>query len=118
MKRRPKRSGKHTLSCTDEAWERISARASRAGMPVSAFLVRAALAVDPTRPREDATLAMEQRQDIAQAARRIIAHLPCAPPETAVPLWKSLHGRVSFLVRMAMDDMLDQGRRRGPGPGH
>ncbi len=111
MKRRPKRPGKYALSCTDEAWERISARASRAGMPVSAFLVRAALAVDPTRAKVDAALALEQQKTIAEAARRIVAHLPPEPSETAVPLWKSLRDRLSFLVRMAMNDMLDEGRR-------
>ena len=111
MKRRPKRPGKYTLSCTDEKWERIGARASRADMPTSAFLVRAALAVDPTSTRADAALAMEQQRTITEAARRLVAHLPPVPPETAVPLWKSLHGRLSFLVRMAMDDMLEKGRR-------
>ncbi len=110
--RRPKREGKYSLSCKDENWERIKARASHAGSTsVSAFIVEAALAVDPTRPRMDAALAMEQQEIITQAARRLIAHLPAVPPETATPLWKTLHGRISFLVRMAMDDMLDQGRR-------
>ncbi len=111
MKRRPKRQGKYSLSCTDENWERIGARASRAGMTNSAFLVRAALAIDPTRPRVDVARALEQQQAIAEAARRVIAHLPPAPPEEATPLWKSLHGRISFLVRKAMDDMLEEGRR-------
>ncbi len=112
MRRRPKREGKYSLSCTDEAWERLKARASHAGSTsVSAFIVEAALAVDPTRPRMDVALAMEQQQVITEAARRLIAYLPPVPPETATPLWKTLHGRISFLVRMAMDDMLDQGRR-------
>ncbi len=109
MRHRPKREGKYSLSCRDEDWVRIKARASHAGSTsVSAFIVEAALAVDPTRPRMDAALVMEQQQAITQAARRLIAHLP---PEKATPLWKTLHGRISFLVRMAMDDMLDQGRR-------
>ena len=112
MKRRPKRQGKYSLSCTDEDWERIKARASQAGMSVSAFVVRAAMAINPTRPRMDVALAMEQHQAITEAARRVIAHLPPVPPETATPLWSTLHGRISFLVRMAMDDMLDRGRRR------
>ena len=112
MKRRPKREGKYSLSCTDEKWERLKARASHAGSTsVSAFIVEAALAIDPARPRMDVALAMEQQETITEAARRLIAHLPPVPPETATPLWKTLHGRVSFLVRMAMDDMLDQGRR-------
>ena len=111
MKRRPKRQGKYSLSCTDENWERIKARASQAGMTNSAYLVRAALAGDPARPRVDVARALEQQQTIAEAARRVIAHLPPVPPETATPLWKSLHGRISFLVRKAMDDMLEEGRR-------
>jgi len=110
--RRPKREGKYSLSCKDEDWVRIKARASHAGSTsVSAFIVEAALAVDPTRPRMDVAVAMEQNQTIAEAARRLIAYLPPVPPETATPLWATLHGRISFLVRMAMDDMLDQGRR-------
>ncbi len=111
MRRRPKRPGKYSLSCTDEDWERIKARASHAGMSVSAFIVEAARAIDPTRPRMDVARAMEQHRATAEAARRVIAHLPPVPPETAAPLWKALHGCISFLVRMAMDDMLDQGRR-------
>ncbi len=112
MRRRPKREGKYSLSCRDEDWVRIKARASHAGSTsVSAFIVEAALAVDPTRPCMDVAFAMEQQQTIAEAARRLIAHLPPVPPETATPLWKTLHGRISFLVRMAMDDMLEQGRR-------
>ena len=112
MTRRPKREGKYSLSCRDEDWERLKARASHAGSTsVSAFIVETALAVDPTRPRMDAALAMEHQETITQAARRLIAHLPPVPPEKATPLWKTLHGRISFLVRMAMDDMLDQGRR-------
>ena len=39
MRRGAKRQGKYSLSCTDEEWERIRARASRAGMSVSAFIV-------------------------------------------------------------------------------
>ncbi len=112
MTRRPKREGKYSLSCRDEDWVRIKARASHAGSTsISAFIVEAALAVDPTRPRMDVVVAMEQNQTIAEAARQLIAHLPPVPPEKATPLWKTLHGRISFLVRMAMDDMLDQGRR-------
>ena len=112
MRHRPKRPGKYSLSCTDEDWERIKARASHAGSKsVSAFIVEAAMAVDPTRPRMDVALAMEQQETITEAARRVIAHLPPVPPEKATPLWATLHGRLSFLVRMAMDDMLDQGRR-------
>lgn len=111
MTRRPKRPGKYSLSCTDEAWERIGARASRDDMPTSAYLVRAALAVDPTRAEVDVARAMEQQQTIAEAARLLIAHLPPVPPETATPLWKSLHRRISFLVRMAMEDMLEKGVR-------
>ena len=111
MTRRPKRPGKYALSCTDEAWERIKARALRDGMPTSTYMVRAALAVDPARPRVDVALAMEQQRTIAEAARRLIAHLPPVPQEKAVPLWKSLHGRISFLVRMTMNDMLEMGRR-------
>ncbi|MDE0417754.1 MAG: hypothetical protein OXI95_12590 [bacterium] len=111
MTRRPKRPGKYSLSCTDEAWERIGARASRDDMPVSAYLVRAALAVDPTRAKVDVARAMEQQQTIAEAARLLIAHLPPVPPETATSFWTTLHGRISFLVRMAMDDMLEKGAR-------
>ena len=111
MTRRPKRSGKYSLSCMDEAWERIAARASRDDMPASAFLVRAALAVDPTRPRADVARAMEQQQEIAEAARRVISHLPPVPAETAASFWTTLNGRFSFLVHLAMDDMLDQGCR-------
>ena len=49
MRRRPKRPGKYSLSCTDEDWERIKARASHAGSKsVSAFIVEAAMAVDPS----------------------------------------------------------------------
>ena len=111
MTRRPKRPGKFSLSCTDEQWERIGARASRAEMPTSAYLVQAALAVDPTRARVDVARAMELQKDIADAARRIIAHLPPVPAETAASFWTTLHGRISFLVRLAMDDMLARGRR-------
>ena len=111
MKRKPKRPGKYSLSCRDEDWERIKARASHAGFKsVSAFIVEAALAVDPSRPRMDIALVLEQQQAITEAARRLVAHLPAPPPET--PFWKTLHERVSFLVRMAMDDMLEKGRRR------
>ena len=111
MTRCPKRPGKFSLSCTDEKWERIGARASRARMPVSAFLVQAALAVDPTRAKVDVARAMELQQDIADAARLIIAHLPLVPAEATASFWTTLHDRLSFLVRMAMNDMLDQGRR-------
>ena len=111
MRRGAKRQGKYSLSCTDEDWERIKARASHAGMSVSAFIVQTAMAIDPSRPRMDVALAMEQQQTITEAARRVIAHLPPVPPEKVTPLWTTLHGRISFLVRMAMDDMLDQGRR-------
>ncbi len=112
MRRRPKREGKYSLSCRDEDWVSIKARASHAGSTsVSAFIIEAALAVDPSRPRMDVGRAMEQNHTIAEAGRRLIAHLPPVPPETPPPLWKTLHGRISFLVRMAMDDMLDQGRR-------
>ncbi len=108
----PPDHGGGVLSCRDEDWERLKARASHAGSTsVSAFIVEAALAVDPTRPRMDAALAMEQQETITQAARRLIAHLPAVPPEKATPLWATLHGRISFLVRTAIDDMLDQGRR-------
>ena len=111
MRRRVKRPDKHSLSCTDEDWERIRARASRAGMTVSAFVVEAALAVDPSRPRVDPGLAMERHEAVMEAARRIMAHLPPAPPETATPLLTTLHRRVAFLVARAMDAMLDAGRR-------
>ena len=111
MTRRPKRPGKHSLSCTDEQWERIGARASRAGMPTSAYLVRAALAIDPTRAKVDVARAMELQQEIADAARRIVAHLPPVPPGTAASFWTTLHDRISFIVRMTMNDMLAQGRR-------
>ena len=111
MTRRPKRPGKFSLSCTDEQWERIGARASRADMPTSAWLVQAALAVDPTRARVDVAHAMALQQEIADAARLVIAHLPLVPAETAESFWTTLHDRISFLVRLAMDDVIDKGRR-------
>ncbi len=111
MTRRPKRPGKFSLSCTDEQWERIGARASRADMPTSAYLVQAALAVDPTRAKVDVARAMELQREIADAARLVIAHLPLVPAEAAESFWTTLHDRISFLVRMAMNDMLEKGRR-------
>ncbi len=111
MRRRVARPDKHSLSCTDEDWERIRARASRAGMTVSAFVVEAALAVDPSRPRVDPGLAVERHEAVMEAARRVMAHLPAVPPETAAPLLTMLHRRIAFLVARAMDAMLDAGRR-------
>ena len=112
MRRGVKRPGKYSLSCTDEDWERIKARASRAGMTVSAFIVQAALAVDLSQPRVDPGLAMERHEAVMEAARRVMAHLPAVPPETATPLLTTLHRRIAFLVARAMDAMLDAGRRK------
>ena len=111
MRRGQKRQGKYSLSCTEEEWERIKARASHAGMSVSAFIVQATLAIDPSQPRMDIGLTREQHEAITEAARRVMAYLPPEPPELATSLLSTLHGRITFLVRMAMDDMLDQGRR-------
>ena len=111
MRRPQRRQGKYSLSCTDEDWKRIRARASHAGMTVSAFIVQAALAIDPSRSRMDLSRAREQHEAIMEAARRVMAHLPPAPPEKAATLWSTLHRRITFLVRMAMDNMLDEGRR-------
>lgn len=111
MRRGVKRPGKYSLSCTDEDWERMKARASRADMTVSAFIVQAALAIDPSRPRIDPGLAMERHEAVMEAARRVTAHLPHVPPEKATPLLTTLQGRIAFLVARAMDDMLDEGCR-------
>ena len=112
MRRGVKRPGKYSLSCTDEDWERIKARASRAGMTVSAFIVQAALAIDPSRPRMDPGLAVERHEAVMEAARRVTAHLPHVPPKKATPLLTTLHRRIAFLVARAMDAMLDAGRRK------
>ena len=109
MRRGVKRPGKYSLSCTDENWERMKARASRAGMTVSAFIVQAALAIDPSRPRMDPGLAMERHEAVMEAARRVMAHLPPAPPKKATPLLTTIQGRIAFLVARAMDDMLEAG---------
>ena len=111
MRRGQKRQGKYSLSCTEEDWERIKARASHAGMSVSAFIVQSALALDPSRPRMDFGFAREQHQVITEAAQRMMTYLSPEPSERSTSLLSTLHGRVTFLVRMAMDDMLDRGCR-------
>ena len=73
--RRRERVAKYSLSVTDEEWKRIKARASRASMTVSAYLVESALAVDPGRPAITLALTHDDQQVLLMLVESIHALL-------------------------------------------
>ena len=107
MKRR-ERSWKHSLSCTDDEWERISARASRRGQSASAFIVECALAVDPAGPGMR-WVAREEMTAILEAIVRIEERVFGLPVDRRSVL-ESLAERVAFLIRRVMTEMIREGR--------
>ncbi len=106
--RRRDRSEKHSLSCTDDEWERIGARASRRGVSSSAYVVECALAVDPANPGARASVA-EEIQALLETVGRIEERVSGLTPETA-PVLESLTSRIAFLTRRAMLEMIREHR--------
>ena len=108
--RRRERVAKYSLSATDEEWERIKARASRAGMTVSAFLVESALAVDPGRPA--ITLALTHMDQ--QALLMLVEDIHTSLSESGwddPSIRDKIRNSTSFLARQKMKDMIRDGRR-------
>ena len=108
--RRRERVAKYSLSATDEEWERIKARASRAGMTVSAFLVESALAVDPGRPAITLALTHMDQQVLLMLVEDI--HTSLSESGWDDPsIRDKIRNSTSFLARQKMKDMIREGRR-------
>ncbi len=108
--RRRERVTKYSLSATDEEWERIKARASRAGMTVSAFLVESALAVDPGRPAITLALTHADQRVLLMLVEDIHAVLSESRWDDP-SIRDKIRNSTSFLARQKMQDMIRDGRR-------
>ncbi len=107
--RRRERAEKYSLSATDDEWERIKARASRAGMTVSAFLVESALAVDPGRPAITLALTHTDQQVLLMLVEDI--HTSLSESGWDDPsIRDKIRNSTSFLARQKMKDMIRDGR--------
>ena len=107
--RRRERVAKYSLSVTDEEWERIKARASRAGKTVSAYLVECALAVDPRRPAITLALTHEEQDVLLDLVGDIHTSLSESGWNDPSILDKICNG-TSFLARQKMMDLIREGR--------
>ncbi len=108
--RRRERVAKYSMSVTDENWERIKARASRAGMTVSAYLVESALAVDPGRPAITLALTHDDQQLLLMLVESIDTLLYQQNRGDDPSIRDEIHNSTSFLARQKMKDMIREGR--------
>ena len=107
--RRRERVAKYSLSATDEEWERIKARASRAGKTVSAFLVESALAVDPGRPAITLALTHADQQVLLMLVKS--SHTLLHGKQGDDPSIRDrIRNSTAFLSRQKMKDMIRDGR--------
>lgn len=70
----------HSISCTDEEWERIGKGAARADMGASAWVVQCGLNVNPM-PSRTSPLVLEEKQlrNVDTAAERLAGKLTDSP---------------------------------------
>ena len=108
--RRRERVAKYSMSVSDENWERIKARSSRAGMTNSAYLVESALAVDPKRPSITLALTHAEQQALLSLVEDIHALLYQNRGDDP-SIRDKIHNSTSFLARQKMKDMIRDGRR-------
>ena len=94
---------------SDENWERIKARSSRAGMTNSAYLVESALAVDPGRPAITLALTHDDQQVLLMLVKDIHTLLFQNRGEDP-SIRDKIHNSTSFLARQKMKDMIRDGR--------
>ncbi len=107
--RRRERVAKYSMSVSDENWERIKARSSRAGMTNSAYLVESALAVDPGRPAITLALTHDDQQVLLMLVKDIHTLLFQNRGEDP-SIRDKIHNSTSFLARQKMKDMIRDGR--------
>ena len=106
--RRRERVAKYSMSATDDEWERIKARASRADMTVSAFLVESALAVDPGRPAITLALTHDDQRVLLMLVESIHDLLYRNRGDDP-SIRDKIRNSTSFLSRQKMKDMIRDG---------
>ena len=104
---------KLAISCTEQAWARLQARARTQGKSASRYAVERALTAHPLprAPAEDAealVLSAEEQRALVETIGRIYADLQEGGP-TANTL-EQLSRRMGVLVTMAMEEWVRAGR--------
>ena len=104
--RRRQEGMSHSISCTDEEWEKIGAGAARAEMGASAWFVQCALNVNPI-PSTTIPVALDERQqrNAARAVERLAGKLRDSPESLA-----RVEDNVRSVLRERVRAMIRQGR--------
>ena len=108
---RRERMSKYSLTCTDDEWERVKARAARRRQSTSAFIVECALAVDPVRPGMQLALDGNEQRTMFDTTVRTEDIVLSLVDGTGSSVLESIRDRIAFLTRRAMLKMVLADRR-------
>ena len=108
---RRERMSKYSLTCTDDEWERVKARAARRRQSTSAFIVGCALAVDPVRPGMQLALDGNEQRTMFDTTVRTEDIVLSLVDGTGSSVLESIRDRIAFLTRRAMLKMVLADRR-------
>ena len=113
---RRERQNKYSLTCTDDEWERVRARAARRRQSTSAFIVECALAVDPVRPGMQLALDGDEQRTLLDTTIRTGEQVLSLAGREGSSVLESIRDRIGFLVHRAMLEMVRADRRGRPHP--
>lgn len=109
-KRRPP-AKVHSISCTDDEWERVRVLAERRGLSISRYMVECGLNVDPTteapKPPHLVLDETEQRR-LLDSVARIAERTTAAESEEA--MLTRIRNALAFLVELRMREMVRDAR--------
>ena len=108
---RRERQNKYSLTCTDDEWERVKARAARRRQSTSAFIVECALAVDLVRPGMQLALDGNEQRTMFDTTVRTEDIVLSLVDGTGSSVLESMRNRIAFLTRRAMLKMALADRR-------
>ena len=100
----------HSLSCTDDEWNRTKARAQRRGMSISRYMVERALNVDPRADPPPRLVLDESEQRDMHERIALIAERTLAGTGSSESIIRGLRNAVGFLVDTTMREIVRAGR--------
>ena len=108
---RRERQNKYSLTCTDDEWGRVKARAARRRQSTSAFIVECALAVDPVRPGMQLALDGDEQRTILDTTILTVEQILSLVGGEGSSVLESIRDSIAFLTRSAMLEMVLADRR-------
>ena len=108
---RRERQNKYSLTCTDDEWGRVKARAKQRRQSTSAFIVECALAVDPVRPGMQLALDGNEQRTMFDTTVRTEDIVLSLVDGTGSSVLESMRNRIAFLAHRAMLEMVLADRR-------